>query len=29
MQRTLDFHMHSNHSLDGKLDANIILDKCA
>ena len=29
MQSTLDLHMHSNHSLDGKLDINIILDKCA
>lgn len=25
----LDLHMHSNHSLDGKLDVNCILDKCA
>ena len=29
MQSTLDLHMHSNHSLDGNLDVNIILDKCA
>lgn len=29
MQSNLDLHMHSNHSLDGKLDVNIILDKCA
>ena len=29
MQSTLDLHMHSNHSLDGKLDVNMILDKCA
>ena len=29
MLSTLDLHMHSNHSLDGKLDVNTILDKCA
>lgn len=28
MKSTLDLHMHSNHSLDGNLDVNIILDKC-
>lgn len=29
MQSTLDLHIHTNHSLDGKLDVNDILDKCA